>query len=104
MHVCRMLREQVVAFRDQRRCQSFDARSTPHRFDAEMIAAHLIQHDHVKRRRRCPFFDEATYMEALHVWSPMNELVHGSWITVEREDHRRVFGEVLDKRGFIQPM
>ena len=60
------------------------------RLDAQVVAAHLVQHDHVERRRRGALLVEAAHVEALGIGTPVDDLVHRALVAMEGEDHRLV--------------
>src|SRR5436190_13261234 len=79
------------------RSQRGDAATVePGKFDGkrrQMISAHAIEYDHVKRRRRGPLLVEAAHVEARRIGPTMHELMNGVLVAVERENHRLVARE-----------
>ena len=51
-----------------------------------MIAAHLIQHDHVKRRRGCALLVVSSHVEASGLGAMMDQLMDDAGIAMECED------------------
>ena len=49
---------------------------SPQRLEHEVVAAHLVEHDHVERRGRRALLAEAAHVEALGVGLAVEELVH----------------------------
>jgi hypothetical protein len=64
-----------------------------------VIAARLVEHDHVERRGRGALFLVAADVKTRRVRACVEQLVHAAWIAVEREHDVRRFGEQLDERG-----
>src|SRR5579859_5622354 len=103
-HVFGMAREHVIALGDQRRGETTQARGAPHSLDAEMVAAHMVQHDHVKGRGCRAFFHEAAHVEARCVGASMQNFVYGPRIAMKCEDDRLVLGKTFDEGCIIQTM
>src|SRR5712692_1633236 len=82
-HVGVVLSEQIIALGDQCRREFSHTCCTPHRLDAELIAAHPIEHDHIEGRRRRSLFIKTTYMEAVGIRTTMDHGVNGPRITME---------------------
>ena len=51
-----------------------------------MVAAHLVEHDHVERRRRRALLAEAADVEAAGVRAAVQQLVQRAGVAVKRED------------------
>src|SRR5205807_4385243 len=96
-----VFREQIVALSDQRRCQPSYTGCLSHCLYTEMIAARLIEHDHVEWRGGRPLFIKTTHVEPGCIWAPMHELVNRPRIAMECKHDRFIFREVFNEGGFI---
>src|SRR5258708_3821822 len=96
--------EQVVALCYQRWGECSHACGSSHGLDTEMIATHMVQHDHIKRRGSRPLFHKPAHMETRRVGSSMNNFMNGSRIPIECKNHRRINRKVLDEGSIIQAM
>src|SRR6266852_487918 len=96
--------EQVVALCYQRWGESSHACGSSHGLDTEMIATHMVQHDHIKRRGSRPLFHKPAHMETRRVGPSMNNFMNGSRIPMECKNHRRISRKVLDEGSIIHAM
>jgi hypothetical protein len=64
----------------------------------------VVQNDHIEGSGGGTLFVEAAHVEALRVRASMHDLMHGSLVAVEGEDHRLVRREQIDKGGLVHPM
>jgi hypothetical protein len=69
--------------------------------DAEVIAAHVVQHHHVERCGSRTLLVEAAYVKPLCMGAAVYDLVQGSLVPMESKDHRLVCGEEVNEGGFI---
>ncbi len=72
--------------------------------DDQMEAIEIVEHDHVERRRRRPFFLVSAHVEVAMVRAPIREAMYEPRIAVVREDDGPVFGEERVERGIGQPV
>src|SRR5713226_1986823 len=72
--------KQLVALGDQWWGEFSHACGSSHRLNTEMIAAHMVQYDHIKWRGGRPFLHEPAHMEARRIGSSMNNLMNSPWI------------------------
>ncbi len=93
--------QQVSTLLNEWRRQMVEARGTLHGQDAQMIAAHLIEHDHIEGSRGRPLFVKPAYMETGGIGSSVDELVDDSLIAVKGEHDGLVCCEVFYEGGVI---
>ena len=62
-----------------------------------MVAAHLVLHHHVERRRGGALLVVAVHVEALGVGAAVEELVDGARVAVEGHHHVGAGGEQLEE-------
>src|SRR5437764_15004517 len=96
--------EQVVALRYQWWGKSSHACGSSHCLDTQMIATHMVEHDHIERRGGRSLFYEPAHMETRRVGSSVHDFMNSPRISVECKHHRLVFREMLDKGRIIHAM
>src|SRR3954454_22852087 len=79
-------REHLVAMGKQLRGASWKTARPVDGFDGEVVAAGLVEDDHVERCRRGALLAVAVDVETLGVWTAVEELVDGTGVPVVRED------------------
>src|SRR5579859_3269614 len=103
-YITMVLAKHIVALLDEWWRQALDAWRPLHGQDREMIAAHFVQHNHIKGCGGRALLIEAAYMETPRIGTPVDQLMNGSLITVEGENDGLIGCEVFDKGGVIQSM
>src|SRR2546429_31265 len=93
--------KQLVALSDQRLGQPSHACGPSHRLNAEVIAARLIEHDHIEGRGGRSLFIKTAHVETRRIRTAMDDLVNRPRIAVEGKQDWFVFREVLNEGGFI---
>src|SRR6266702_1480401 len=74
------------------------------RLDREVVAVELVEHDHVERRRRGAFFDEAADMQAGMVGAVISQAMDQGGIAVIGENHGLVAREQAVEVAMADPM
>src|SRR6266700_4154281 len=97
-------RQDIFALRNQIRRQSPYTRCSFHRLNRQVIAAHPIDHHHIKRRCRRPFFIKTAYMEARRMTAPMNNLMNRSLIPVKSKHYWLISCEMFHKDRLLYTM
>ena len=72
------------------------------RFDGQMVAAHLVEDDHVERRGRRASVHVASDVEARFIGPGVNHRVDDPAIVMEREDDVDVLGEEFVEGHVVQ--
>src|SRR5207237_10935550 len=76
----------------QHRCRNVRSVHPLEHSNGDMIAADLIQHDHLKWRRRCALLVEAAHVEAICARTAVHDGVPRALVTVEGKAHRLLDG------------
>ncbi len=92
----------IITLSNQRRYQFPHTRDTTHRFNAEVIATHTIEYNHIEWSGGCPLFSKTTHMEPTLIRTSVHDLVNGSGLPMEGKHHGFVFREMLNEALIIQ--
>src|SRR5689334_3767363 len=92
-HVKVVARQHLVAVANQ---LIGTGRSPPRTVDrevAQVVPAHIVEHDHVERCSGRSFLEEAAHMKAPRIALSVDQFVERTRVTVKREDHIAIGGE-----------